>query len=87
MSDEHDIFGPGFEQFTKFLKQTAIRTQIAIVIGSSQQEYFKALMDEGLTEDQAFRMAEITFKSLVMGVAELSKNMMPSFQSQDPDDG
>lgn len=85
--DEDNIFGLGFEQFAKFLKQTAIRTQVAIVLGSSQQEYFKALMDEGLTEDQAFRMAEITFKSLVMGIVEFSKNVMPPFQSQDSDNG
>jgi len=87
MLNEDDIFGPGFDQFAKFLKQSAIRTQVAIVLGSSQQEYFKALMDEGLTEDQAFRMAEITFKALIMGMVEFSKFIIPPLQSKESDNG
>lgn len=72
-----DIFGDNFELFAKHLKQAAIRTQVAIVLGSSQQEYFKALMAEGLTEDQAFKIMDMTFRSFMIGVAEFMKAVVP----------
>jgi hypothetical protein len=80
MADMSDFFG---EDFLSRLRQTAIRTQIGLILGSAQAEYFNELIKSGLTEDQAFRVMEITFGAFMKGMGAIAANALNNHKEHD----
>jgi hypothetical protein len=87
MDDMEDIFGESLGPFLEHLRKTAIRTQIGIFLGNSQSEYFKSLIEGGITEEQAYEIMKPTLDSFVKGMVEFTKIAIESYDKESKDHG